>query len=208
MRSTLIFIMIKAILLDIGNVIIDYFPERFVFNMKEQAGISEMDIVRYFLLQGGDKDYTEGKVTSDEFFDQVSSDLKFDLSKEKFKNIWNEIFGRKEDMESLIRKLKSSYPVWALSNTNDWHIEYVKVVYPILLELDQLFLSHELKCQKPDIEIYKKVLDATGLAPEEIFFTDDVKKNIDAAKKIGFKAHHFKSSEHFEHELKSLGVLL
>jgi putative hydrolase of the HAD superfamily len=41
--------------------------------------------------------------------------------------------------------------------------------------------------RKPDVEIYRFVLDAHDLKPSETLFIDDLQANIDGASKAGLK---------------------
>jgi len=52
------------------------------------------------------------------------------------------------------------------------------------------FLSNEIGLMKPDLKIFTYVSKALNIEPSEIFFIDDNKYNIDAAKKVGFKVFH------------------
>jgi len=199
--------MIKTIVFDLGNVLINFDPRVFLRRFKKETGISYSRVVYYFLYEKGDKEYIEGKITSEEFFNKLSKDLEFDIPLEVFKDIWNNIFEINPVVEELIIDLKKEYPVLLLSNINDWHIEHIQGKYPIMKQFDQLFLSHELKCQKPDPKIYQHVLDQVASKPEEIFFTDDLKQNIKAAQELGICARQFTSAENLINELKKLGVI-
>jgi len=53
-----------------------------------------------------------------------------------------------------------------------------------------------LGMRKPDKAIYQKILDDHQLQAEECFFTDDKKKNVKAAAKLGMHTFHFQPEEH------------
>lgn len=57
----------------------------------------------------------------------------------------------------------------------------------LLAARNRIFVSYELGLLKPDVEIYKRVLERLGAKPEEVIFVDDKVKNVDAAKSIGIK---------------------
>ena len=54
-----------------------------------------------------------------------------------------------------------------------------------LTDRNNIFLSYELGLLKPDINIFKTVLQKLNTLPQEVIFIDDKQKNIDAAKSIG-----------------------
>lgn len=198
---------IRGILFDLGNVLIDYRPEIFISRLSERSGITKEKLARYFLTSSADIAYTEGKISSEDFFKAVVRDLGLKCELEDFRNFWCDIFFAKNEMSTLVAALKKKYPVWVLSNTNEWHFEFLKSRFPVLNIPDRHFLSYELKCQKPDPKIYEHVIQGTGLKPEEIFFTDDIEVNISAAKKAGLRASVFKTADELNQELNQLGVL-
>lgn len=198
---------IRGLLFDLGNVLIDYRPEIFIRRLAERSQIPERKLTDYFLSSSADIAYTEGKISSEEFFRAVSRDLGFRFHQEEFREIWCDIFFEKRPMESLIERLKKSYPVWILSNTNAWHFEFLKERFPILHFADRLFLSYELKCQKPDDRIFNHVIRETGFLPQEIYFTDDLEMNIQSARRLGFYASQFRSPALLAQELEAAGIL-
>ena len=54
-----------------------------------------------------------------------------------------------------------------------------------LTNRENIFVSYELRLLKPDLEIYKKVLEKLNAIPEEVVFIDDKPRNVDAAKSLG-----------------------
>ena len=74
--------------------------------------------------------------------------------------------------------------------------------------MDVYALSYELRCAKPDAEIYRKAASLAGVAPEEIFFTDDMPVNVEAAQKAGFDAVLFRGGRALAEELRRRGVRL
>lgn len=52
---------------------------------------------------------------------------------------------------------------------------------------DDVYLSYRLKSCKPDIAIFKKVIELSRIVPQETLFFDDSQKNLDVAASLGFK---------------------
>ena len=84
----------------------------------------------------------------------------------------------------------------ALSNTNERHWELLGPAtgdftnYPNLERLGQLHASHILGEIKPDIEIYEAFSEAADLNGSRVLFFDDMKPNIEAARRYGWAARH------------------
>jgi FMN phosphatase YigB (HAD superfamily) len=67
-------------------------------------------------------------------------------------------------------------------------------------------LSHEVGSLKPDVGIYRAAIQASGKAPEALFFADDREENIEAARALGIRAHLFRSVSGLVDALKDEGV--
>lgn len=53
---------------------------------------------------------------------------------------------------------------------------------------DYIFLSFEMECKKPNLDIYEKVQKQINFDKQDILFIDDRKDNIETAKSFGWKA--------------------
>lgn len=54
---------------------------------------------------------------------------------------------------------------------------------------DEVVLSCEVGCAKPDPRIYQVILERLGVAPGDVLFVDDVSDNVEAAESLGMPAH-------------------
>ena len=57
---------------------------------------------------------------------------------------------------------------------------------------------------KPDPQIYRIALDKLEVKPDEAVFVDDMRTNVEAARKLGMQGILFQSQEQTLHELKVL----
>ena len=78
-----------------------------------------------------------------------------------------------------------------LSNMGDAIHDRMKQLYGWLDDFDVLIWSYLLGVSKPDEAIYRHALKELGLRPEETFFLDDKKPNVDAAVALGMVSHQF-----------------
>lgn len=96
--------------------------------------------------------------------------------------------------DSMIKELKDKgYKLYYLSNWHRSGFELMKQKgkFKYLDQFDGGLVSYDAGCQKPDPKIYQLIIDKFKLNPSTCIFFDDKKENIDAAKKIGFKAEQF-----------------
>ena len=87
-----------------------------------------------------------------------------------------------------------------LSNTNSIHRKFFDKLCidlygkPFEKLFDHVFYSFELKCRKPDKEIYEKVVERSKYLSSEIMFFDDMSENLIECKKIGMRTYHVRST--------------
>ena len=94
-------------------------------------------------------------------------------------------------------RIRNSYRLYALSNTNVAHAEHFQRQLPELLDtLHGQLLSHELGLCKPDAAIYANVVEAIGVAPEAILFLDDSPRNPLGAERIGMRTQLVRDPRH------------
>jgi glucose-1-phosphatase len=53
------------------------------------------------------------------------------------------------------------------------------------------YCSYEFGAKKPDPEVYRRLLDRLGTGPEQSWFIDDKKSNVEGARVAGLEAHRF-----------------
>lgn len=93
----------------------------------------------------------------------------------------------------VVQELNNNYNVYLFSNTNKIHIERLHrafkaehgIDFPSLFVKD--YYSHEIHERKPDLLSYQKVIELSGINPEESIFIDDLEKNIIGAQQSGLK---------------------
>mgnify|MGYP000164048774 CR=1 FL=1 len=64
---------------------------------------------------------------------------------------------------------------------------------------EHIYLSYELKMAKPDADIFQKVLDETGILPNETLFIDDSEANCRTAEALGISTYTPKAHEDWRH---------
>lgn len=109
--------------------------------------------------------------------------------------------------EELVLKLKDNgYKIYLLSNYGESNFAYVKRDFKFVPHVDGMVISYQVKHVKPEPEIYKALIDKYSLVPQECVFLDDLKENLEGAKKFGINTIHFKSLEQGLEELRKMGV--
>ena len=184
--------MIKNIVLDMGNVLLNFDPEA-VLN-KFCSSDDEKKVIRKELFNGpewlmGDR----GDIKDSDRFDLVKLRVP-EKYHEALKNCafkWDfcmdPLPGAREFCEAV---KEQGYGIYVLSNASDLFYKY----FPNLLPLDffdGIFVSSDYKMLKPDEEIYRTFLEKYGLKADECLFIDDREENVIGAKAVGFNGFVF-----------------
>ena len=96
-----------------------------------------------------------------------------------------------------------------LSNNNPASMKYIRRMFTadgksMDAYFDAVYLSCELRELKPSEAIFRKMIAASGMRPEETLFIDDGQRNVEAARQMGFAVYMPAPGEDFTHLLESL----
>ncbi|OGW85290.1 MAG: hypothetical protein A3C35_05005 [Omnitrophica bacterium RIFCSPHIGHO2_02_FULL_46_11] len=197
---------IKAILFDMGNVLIFFDAKRSSKAFSEAVGVPEDKIWKTFFVSDLERAYTRGEISSEDFFRKVSGHFPQKIDFATFAKLWNDIFTENREMRDLLKKLKKHYPLYLISNTNDLHFEYVRAQYEILHHFTKCFPSHVVGHRKPDRAMFEHVLLEIKLKPDETIFIDDISEFVESAKNLGIHGIQFTSRQALENDLRRLGI--
>jgi putative hydrolase of the HAD superfamily len=199
--------MIKILILDIGQVLIEVDIHQFIKTLA-----CAMKISRWKLYFMHDRtlfhELMMGMKTMADVHQIFCQRLKRDIELEKFNEIWlSIIIGQKNEVIGLVQELGLKYPLAILSNIDAVHYEYFQKNMTFLNYFSPHFLSFRMRLAKPDPAIYQQVLADLNARPEECYFIDDRKENVIAARKLGIIAHHFKNFKKLTRDLKQHNLL-
>ena len=196
--------MIKAVIFDLGGVIVPFDFKRAYARMEELCPYPAAEIPQRLRSTDLVMRFETGLVGPEDFVREVSGILELRTSHDEFCDIFNCIFMPETLVQdSLLERIRERHRLLLLSNTNPIHFSMVAKVYPILRHFDDLILSYKVGAQKPSPLIYHKAIARAGCLPGECFFTDDVASFVEAAKREGIDAVQFQSAAQIEDELTS-----
>ncbi|MDP8227254.1 MAG: HAD family phosphatase [Candidatus Celaenobacter polaris] len=199
----------KALIFDLGNVVIDILPQNACDYWAEVCGIQPEDLYVAFPFDETYAKFERGEITPETFRKYVSKCLNITLSQKEFDEGWKQILIQpRRNIEVLLRNLKKSYRIVALSNTNEIHVPmWREMCTPILLYFERIFSSNEIGFRKPEQDSFQCVLDYLQLDPEQTVFLDDNYENILVAEKLGMRTIHVMSFKQMVKELNKIGIM-
>lgn len=199
--------MIKAVIFDLGKVIIPFDFKRGYERIAPLCGYAPAEIperLRPFDLVTR---FESGQIEPRAFVEELGQVLGMQCSYEEFCEIWSSIFLPDPLIpESLLEGLARRYRLVLLSNTNAIHFEMLDRTYPLLRHFHEKILSHVVGAMKPSPVIYEAAVRAARCRPEECFFTDDIADYVEGAKRYGIDAVQFQNAEQVKRELRERGV--
>ena len=198
---------VEAVVFDIGNVLIEWNPER-VYDA-EIGPEARAELFAAVDLHGMNEKVDLGE----NFHGQVSALARAHPERAAEIMLWHDRWIEMASPEiprsgRLLRALKArGIPVFALSNFGVETFEIARAHYPVFSEFDALFVSGHLRMAKPDAPIYERLERETGVAPKRLLFTDDREDNIAAAHARGWQTHHFTGPDGLAERLVAEGLL-
>lgn len=180
--------MIKNIVLDMGNVCckwdVDYISSKLTTNKEDQEFL-----IKYLFQSPQWLQLDKGSISLKEAKQQLLENV----SKEKRELIeygfehWFEYFEQFDEMEEFIKEYKQKgYHFYLLSNCSLQFNQYYQTK-SIFQHLEGLYISAAHQKIKPNLDIFEDFLKEYHLQANECFFVDDLKENVEGAKKIGMQ---------------------
>jgi 2-haloacid dehalogenase len=199
---------VKAIIFDLGGVLIDWNPRyvyRQIFKTEEEVEWFLENVTTSDWNEQQDAGYPLHKATEE----LIAKHPEWESQIKAYYGRWLEMLGDAiHDTVEIFRKLKESgnYKLYALTNWSAETFPHAKQRFEFLGWFDGIVVSGEEKIRKPFPEFYKVLIDRYNLSPAETLFIDDNLRNVKAAEKIGLKGIYFKNPQELAVKLNELGM--
>lgn len=187
--------MIKNIVFDMGNVLVDYVGDKVCSIFTEDKEMAR-EVAAAVFVSPEWVFLDMGIISEEEGLRNMQSRLdteeKRQLAARSFWH-WHEYnMTAKPGMEEVVRELKAGgYGIYLCSNASVRLLSCYKETIPAIDCFDGVLFSAEVKCMKPQKEIYAHFFNRFGLKPEECFFIDDLDNNIQGARDCGMDGYCF-----------------
>lgn len=200
--------MIKNIIFDVGNVLVEYNPD----GLMRRLGFDEetLQAVNQAVFQNELWNESDRGVLSPEELLEA-----FIANNPAYEKEIRQVIDAVGDTISLmpytvewVKGLKErGYHLYILSNYAEYTYEKTSHKMEFLPYMDGVVFSYRCKLIKPEKEIYEYICETYGLKPEESVFLDDREDNVQAARNMGMNGIEFENyaqgSETLEQLLKN-----
>ena len=196
--------------LDLGNVIATFDRERAFRAMAVACG-ADVTAVRDAVLGGLQADLEAGRIDWSGFHAEFCrlTDTRSDPA--ALATAAADMFELNVEILPVVAKLeRARVPLGILSNTCDVHWRHlVDRGWGILPGgFGRIVLSHEERAAKPDPAIFALAAARAGVAPERIFFTDDLPEHVAGARAAGWDAELYTTATALADQLARRGLNL
>ena len=180
--------MIKNLVFDFGNVLIEWNPAKILATFVEE----DRKRIKAAIFDSGFWAQTDtGQLTLEVAIQaaQTLLDSSYSATVEAIFTHWYETVDVYHQLqEKIFEWAQLGYGIYILSTTSEifYAVENADLL-PMTKVLTGKILSYEVGCAKPDKSIYQKLLGQYALQANQCVFIDDLQINLDAAKSLGFE---------------------
>jgi len=201
--------MIRAVLFDIGNVILAFSHERMCRQLAEVYGASTETIRQEIFESGLAELLDRGEVGTEDLWHRLNRVGSRQATFAEACVAATDIFDADPAVAEIVEDLhQEGVRLVVLSNTCEVHSSHVLREFPVFEYFDHLVLSHQLGAVKPEEKIFKRALGAAGCAAGECFYTDDIAQYVQSARSLGIDGEVFQGADLLREQLRQRGVSL
>jgi len=201
--------MIKAIISDMGQVVLWFDNSQFYRRLSQVSSFNEEQIrqmVRdhFDLIELFDK----GQISPQEFYTKIISLTGAHLSFEAFQEAYCDVFSPNYPVIEILKRARNFYRLVLLSNTDILRFSFIQQRFPEVMIFDSLVLSYHVGLMKPHPRIYQIALEAAQVRAAEAIFIDDLEENVRMAEALGMATILYRPETDLEKALASFGINL
>ena len=198
---------VKAVVFDIGNVLIEWHPERYfdrtIGPAKRRALFAAVD------LHAMNDRIDLGEGFRDVIYAEEEANPEWRTEIRDWHDNWIQLATPPiAHSVRLLRALRSTgAAVFSLTNFGVESFAYAQSHYDFLEDFDRDYVSGQMQVIKPDPKIYTMLEQDCGVAPENLFFTDDRADNVAVAASRGWQTHLFEGPQGWADRLVEANLL-
>jgi epoxide hydrolase-like predicted phosphatase len=188
---------IRAVIFDIGGVILTEVEESLEMKWKARLGLGQGELLQRLIASGIMDDANAGRISEQELWSRIGAI--YGLDDEQLGEFRDDSWSLCELNTGLVAFLRSLRPRYKTATlSNDWpgareeNNRWFKL--DEVLQVDVMLYSAEEGLQKPEADFYRLVCERLGVQPYEAVFVDNLEQCVEGARAIGMQAILFQNT--------------
>ena len=198
-----------VVVFDLGGVLLQWDPR----HLYRKLFAGDDEAMEAFLAQVCTEEWNERQDAGRTFAEAATELLPKHADKAHLIHAFGSRFdemipGAIDETVDIVRALKRRHvPLYALTNWSAETFPSQRVRFDFLAEFDGIVVSGHEGVIKPDVRMFRILLERYAIDPHDAVFIDDNPANARAAAALGIHGIHFRSPELLRRELEALGLL-
>jgi HAD superfamily hydrolase (TIGR01509 family) len=198
----------KAVVFDLGKVLVDFDYGIVARRIAARGKMTIGEIALYIQQSPLFVQYESGRVTTQQFYDEIRRVTGFRGDLAEFSDYFADIFVPIEPMVQLQAALRrKGLATYVFSNTNELAAGHIRRTFPFYPNFDGYILSYEHGAMKPDAKLYEVVERESGRRNADLLYLDDRPENIAAGAARGWQVILHETPEISRAAIQKLGLL-
>lgn len=199
--------MIKVITFDLDGV---YFPngKQVFISSLEKLGVNNDETKRVFAKSPEmNEQYKLDKLTDEQFWTWAINEWKLSINWKDIIKLMIDSYTVDSRVEGVVKRAREKGYKTAICTSNfRARINGLQEKFNFLDNFDIKVISYEIGYNKPDKNIFMKLVEHSKVLPEEIVYADDNTEAVDSAKEVGITTFLYQDFDTYLNQLKSVGV--
>jgi len=200
---------VETVMFDLGGVLIDWNP-RYLYRTHFAEDEAAME---HFLTHVCASDWNHEIDAGKSFAEAVAERQRLFPDHAElialWESGWETMLGEAiADTVTILEELRGrGVRLYGLTNWSHETFPVARRRFAFLNWFQDIVISGEVKLAKPDPRIFELARTRCQLVPESTVYIDDAARNVEAARRLGFHALHFRDPAVLRQELSALGLL-
>ncbi len=183
-----------TIIFDFGGVLVKLDKQRCI-DAFEKLGFNLTPFIGTYAQAGILSRIERGEAEISEFCEEIRKVSGLPLKDSDICEAWASFLTEvPHERIEMLRRIRKNYPLCVLSNTNEIHWGLAENKYFVqpgerIEDLfSHVFLSYKMGVEKPEKEIFERVINTLQQPADSLLFLDDSEENCKAARKSGLRS--------------------
>jgi glucose-1-phosphatase len=200
----------SLVIFDMDDVLCHYQLGKRLRYLADIADTTARDVRAALWDSGFEEDSDAGGYPDPEvYLAEFQKRLGFQLSRSQWLAARREAMTANEDVLAIARAIKKDAVIAIYTNNGPLVKDHLDILLPEAAAIfDLRFCSYEFGTKKPDPQSFSRLVTFLDRRPEDCWFIDDKKSNVQGARLARLQGHHFRHADLLAEEARELGFKL